>query len=163
MSNLDNELDRVKLEGGTDSALIGNIGDSLKVTLASGFGGGGSFPSNIFKQGELAVGARSETDLTGVTYTVPSGKTFALKTFTAALDAPALMVVRLKKQTGGAGPFNQIFKIVMMNGGQGDATPSMPLCDGIIVGSAGDVFKVTFDPSSSNKGTLWAEFSGVEY
>lgn len=165
-----NEIDGddIVIKGASDSTHIGNVSDKLKVidqdaidvlntiSLAA-------LPiANIFKKNEATVTSRNETDLPSVTYTVPAGKSFAITTFVASYDFASKMFVRVKKQTGGTGPFETLFKMVMMSGGQGDATLSYDFGAGIKIGDPTDVIKITYE-SSIAKGTLYAEFSGSEY
>jgi len=156
------------LKGATDGTQIGNVTDRLKVidadtvaainALSINLGIGAA---NIFKFNELALTARTETDLSGVTYTVPSGKTFAINSFSGSYDAQAALYVRLKKQTGGTGSFVTILRLNMMTGGQGNSTLSYDFGKGFAAGVAGDVFKVTVEASIA-KGTIFAMFTGSE-
>lgn len=147
---------------GTDSKVEERVHDldaNIKLTAIAAALGASS--GNIFKKNELNITSKNEVDLSGTTYVVPSGKTFLITSFAASYDAQALMYVRLKKQTGGSGPFETQFRLVMMNGGQGDSTNSFNFGGGIAIGQPGDVFKITVEASLS-KGTVWAEFSGNE-
>ena len=122
----------------------------------------GASTASVFKFAELAVTSRNEVDLTGTSYTVPSGKQFFITSFSASYDAQAQMYVRVKKQTGGAGSFVTQFRMVMMSGGQGESTKSFDFGGGgIFIGSPTDVFKITIE-SSISKGTIWAQFAGSE-
>lgn len=154
-----------RLIGGTDSTIIGNVLDKLKVhdpdvlsaivNLTTNV-----FVSNIFKFNEASITSRNETDFT-TPYTVASGKNFYLTSFAGSYDAQSAMYVRLKKQTNGSGPFFTIFRLNMMPGGQGDTSPNFPLGNGVLVGTAGDVFKITVE-STIAKGTVFAAFTGAE-
>lgn len=154
--------------GATDETPIGNVTDNLKVydaavlnainTISIGLG---LTTASILKQTELSVTTRNEIDLTGVTYTVPNGKTFLLTSFIASYDAQSTLYLRLKKQTGGAGAFATLFRITLEVGGQGQGTTSLNFGHGILVGAATDVFKVTVE-ASLVKGTVWAGFTGSE-
>ena len=151
------------LKGGSDDTLIGNVADRLKVidedliTAVNGIAG----VANIIRYAEIAVTSRTETDLS-TPYTVAAGKTFAITSFVASYDAQAAMYVRVKKQTGGVGPFVTVFRMNMMSGGQGNSTISFDLGSGIDIGVAGDVFKMTYEASIA-KGTISAVFAGSEY
>lgn len=159
---------KIGLLSGTDLGEIGRVDEKLKVIdedanttlniIANSLGGA---TTSIFKFNEAAVTSRNEFDLSGTTYTVPSGKSFLLTTFAASYDAQSSMYVRLKKQTGGTGAFVTLFRMTVMSGGQGESTVSYSLGNGINIGTTGDVFKITVE-SSISKGTIWAEFSGSE-
>lgn len=158
----------ITLRGNTDGTKIGNSSDKLKVydadaiTVLNGISAGlGVSTSSILRQNEVAVTSRAESDISGTTYTVPVGKKFLLTSFAASYDANAAMHIRLKKQTGGTGPFVTLFRMTLMAGGQGDSTLSYNFGNGINIGQAGDVFKLTVE-SSIAKGTVWAEYSGTE-
>jgi hypothetical protein len=154
--------------GATAATRIGNVTDKLKVIdqdvvailniIASGLG---TVAAGILKQNELAVTTKSEVDFTGTTYTVPTGKTFLLTSFIGSYDAQATVLLRLKKQTGGTGAFSTLFRITLEVGGQGSGTIPLNFGNGILVGTAGDVFKITIE-SSLIKGTVWAGYSGSE-
>lgn len=130
--------------------------------LGTGGDGVGVVPANIKKQNEVSVASRNETDLATTTYTVPAGKVFKINSFSGSYDAQALMYVRLKKQTGGEGGWTTLYRGTMMNGGQGDAIFAYAFAQGVLVGAAGDVFKITYEGSIA-KGTIFAEYSGTEY
>lgn len=117
--------------------------------------------ANIFRFNEASVTTRNEFDLANTTYTVPANKVFYITAFTASYDAQAALFVRLKKQTGGAGAWVTQFRLNMMSGGQGNSTISLDLSSGILIGSGGDVFKITIE-SSIAKGTIFAQFAGIE-
>lgn len=160
--------DASRIKGGTDETIIGNISDKLKVTdqdvytilLQVANGSGITIPA-IFKRNEISVASRTETDMPNTTYTVPAGKTFVVSSFSASYDAQVGMYVRLKKQTGGAGAWETLFRLNMMLGGQGNSTVSLDLSKGIEIGVAGDVFKITYE-STMSRGTLWASYSGSQ-
>ena len=149
------------LVGGTDGSTIGNVGDRIKVdsvtTVITSVAS-----ANILKQSEFAVTVKVETDAAGVTYTVPSGKSFNLMTFGGSYDTQSPMYLRFKKQTGGAGAFATLFRVTLKQHGQDESNFSISLPLGILVGAAGDVFKITFE-SALAKGTLWTGFTGVEF
>jgi hypothetical protein len=160
---------KIQITGASTSTKIGNVTDRLKVidqdvitilnSIAIAVGAGAGL--SVFRQNEASVTSRNEFDLSSTTYTVPTGKTFVITSFAASYDAQAMMYVRVKKQTGGSGPWVTQFRTTMMNGGQGDATTSMNFGNGIAIGMAGDVFKITIEASLA-KGTVWAEFAGNE-
>lgn len=157
------------IRGATDGTAIGNVSDKLKVydpdvidvliDIAAGLGV--SAGTSIFKYNEAAVSSRNEFDLSGTTYTVPVGKRFVITSFCASYDAQAALYVRVKKQTGGTGPWVTQFRLNMMSGGQGNSTIGFDLNSGIEIGAAGDVFKITVEGSIA-KGTIYAEYSGSQ-
>lgn len=126
--------------------------------IAAGVGVSGE---SIFRQNEQAVTTKVDTDLTSTTYTVPAGKEFRITSFNASYDATTKIDVMIKKQDLGSGPFNTIFKMVMLSGGQGDATLSMHFGAGIKVGIATDVFKIVYN-AAVRKGTIWGAYAGIE-
>jgi hypothetical protein len=138
----------------TDGALKVDISS---VTVTSGT----EPPANIVKQAELEIAGRTETDLPLVTYTVPSNKTFRLTTFEASYDAQAPIILRLKKQTGGAGSFVTIAKIALKVQPQDSPNFQRTWPAGLSVGSASDVFKITVE-AALIKGSVWAMFAGIE-
>jgi hypothetical protein len=105
---------------------------------------------------------RNETDFTGMTYTVPTGKKFLLTSFMGSYDAQSTIHLRFKKQTAGAGAWNQLFRITLEVGGQGQSTVPLNFGNGIYIGNATDKFKVTVEASIANKGTVWSCFTGAE-
>lgn len=150
-----------KIIGATDNTPIGNTGDRLKVDANITSVAAGSPASNILKQNEYTLVTRAETDVPGVTYTVPAGKTFTLVSFMASFDAQPTLYIRLKKQTGGTGAFSTVFRINLEVGGQGQSTVPLTFPNGVLLGAATDVFKLTVE-SSIVKGNLWAAFAGIE-
>jgi hypothetical protein len=150
-----------KIAGGTDGTTVGNIGDRLKVDAAI------STPvfstdlhSNIIRSGEFAP-TRTETDIPGTTYTVPSGKTFYLTEFIGSFDAQPTLYLRLKKQTGGTGSFATVLKMNLEVSGQGQSAVPYNFQKGLEIGYAGDVFKITVEASVA-KGIAWSFFAGIE-
>jgi hypothetical protein len=145
---------------------IGNVGDRLKVDaqLSSGSITITTLAAacNIIKQAESAITVKVETDLTGSTYTVPSGKTFNLVSFCGSYDAAQPMYLRLKKQTGGVGAFVTILRFSLSVNGQDASNYNVTVPNGISLGTTGDVFKITYEPAVG-RGNLWAGFFGVEY
>lgn len=135
--------------------------DNLDVLNAIAAALNASTSVSILKNNEVSVTSRTEFTLSGTTYTVPSGKNFLLSSFVGSYDSQAALHLRLKKQTGGVGSFNTVFKMTMMSGGQGDSTLSMNFGNGINIGLAGDVFKLTVEASIA-KGTVFGSFSGSE-
>jgi len=158
-----------KIQGNTDGTLIGNLTDRLKVidqdsllvlnAIAAALG---VTTSAILIQNEYVATTRTETDMTGMTYTVPAGKKFLLTSFMASYDAQATLHVRLKKQTAGVGSWVQQFRITLEVGGQGQSTIPLNFGNGLYIGNATDKFKVTVEASIANKGTVWACFTGAE-
>lgn len=151
------------LAGGTDATKIGNAGDRLKVdALVSGAITAVSLPCNIIRQNEMAVTVKIETDVPNSTYTVATGKTFNIVSFGGSYDAQQPMYLRLKKQTGGSGAFVTIFKIVLSINGQDSLNYNLTLPAGLLIGTANDVFKMTYEPAVG-RGSVWGSFMGVEY
>jgi hypothetical protein len=156
------------ITGSSDGTKIGNIDDRLKVAdedvvvILNTISTGEDISSDIIKKNEVSVAVKTEFDLTNTNYTVPTGKKFLLHNFSASYDAQAIIYVRLKKQTGGSGPFETILRLTMMNGGQGDSTINNNLGTGLNIGAPGDVFKITIEASLA-KGTIWAMYSGNEF
>jgi hypothetical protein len=122
----------------------------------------GAITSSVLIQNEVVSTTRNETDMTGMTYTVPTGKKFLLTSFIGSYDAQATIHLRFKKQTGGSGPWNQLFRITLEVGGQGQSTIPLNFGNGLNIGVATDKFKVTVESSVANKGTVWAAFTGGE-
>jgi hypothetical protein len=161
----------IEIKGGTDGTGIGNNGDKLKVdayqatspwvtsdvNLSNQLGNG-----NILRQSEISVTTKIESDLPSSTYTVPAGKSFRLSTFGGSFDIMSPMYVRLKKQTGGTGSFVTFLRFTLKIHGQDESDFQMVFPHGLNIGSAGDVFKITYE-SALAKGTFWGGFVGVEY
>lgn len=152
---------KVKIENAPGSIVVVQDDDALVAlnNIAAGLGVSGS--SSVFKKNEASVTVRTEFDLSNTTYTVPSGKKFFLTSFSASYDAQAALYVRLKKQTGGSGAWETMFRLNMMSGGQGNSTLSYDLGSGINIGDTGDVFKITIE-SSIAKGSIFASFGGSQ-
>ena len=154
------------IRGGTDGNIVGNVGDRLKVdaVLSSGSVTITALIAacNIFRQNEITVSVKVETDLPSSTYTVPAGKTFNLVNFGGSYDAQQPMYLRLKKQTGGTGAFVTIFRANLSVNGQDASNYNITVPTGLAIGVAGDVFKLTYEPSVG-RGVLWADYMGVEY
>ena len=155
------------IRGSTDGALIGNVGDRLKVDaqLSSGSVTITALIAacNIFKQNEVVnIIVKVETDLPGCSYTVPTGKSFNLISMYGSYDVQQPMILRLKKQTGGTGAFGLVWKTVLAVNGQDPCNGGVTVPNGLLIGSVGDVFKLTYEPSVS-RGTIWGTFMGVEY
>lgn len=150
------------LTGATDGTHIGNVGDRLKVDSLVTIVPAPSTFGAIFRRAEVTIAAKTETDLTGVTYTVPSGKTFVLTSVNSNYDSQTPVVVRFKKQTGGSGAFATEWRLTMKQHGQDVSNVGFAVPYGVVMGAAGDVFKVTYE-SALAKGSLWAAFTGLEY
>lgn len=153
---------------GTDLTAIGHIDDKLKVTdqdvqtiLNSIAVSLGATTSSIYKYGLASVTNRNESDFTSTIYTVPFNKKFSINNFTANYDLQFTMIVRFKKQTNGTGPFETIFSIILEVGGQGQSTVPINFGNGVIIGQAGDVFKITYE-STNARGNVRAFFTGNE-
>ena len=156
------------LRGDSDGTKIGNVTDRLKVIdqdvitvlnlIALALGAGSA--TFISKESEASITTRTKTDWTS-TYTVPTGKSFILTSFSCSYDAQGTLYVRLEKQTGGSGAFVTKERMVLMAGGNSEGTESIDCGIGIKIGSAGDVFKITVEASLA-KGTAHAQFAGNE-
>jgi len=149
-----------RIIGNTDGTMIDNVGDRLKVD-ASVTGTIIISPANIIKQNEVAVTVKVETDFPSSTYTVPSGKTFSVVTFGGSYDAQQPMYIRFKKQTGGTGSFVTVFRENLSVNGQDASNFLITVPPGLLIGAAGDIFKITYEPSVG-RGTLFAAFTGIE-
>lgn len=121
----------------------------------------GASTTGIYKYQMQSVSSKNETDLSSTLYTVSSGKKFSINNFTATYDAQFTTIVRLKKQTGGSGAFNTLFAIVLEVGGQGQSTVPVNFGNGVIIGEAGDVFKLTYECANS-RGNIRAYYTGNE-
>lgn len=130
------------------------VSNTLPITLVPS-------SSNILRQNEVAVATKVETDLTSSTYTVPTGKAFRLTTFHGSYDTQSPMYVRFKKQTACTGSFVTQLRITLKQHGQDESNFEISFPLGLIIGAAGDCFKVTYE-SHLSKGTLWAGYTGVE-
>lgn len=151
------------IRGGTDGTAIGNTGDRLKVDAGSiPVTVGPDTSTGILKQGLATVSAKTEQDLSGSSYTVPSSKTFKLTSITASYDTQTTMIIRLKKQTGGAGLYATLFQFVLAANGQDVQSFTIAVPVGVNIGVATDVFKVTYE-SSLSKGVVWAGYTGIEF
>lgn len=151
-----------KIIGGTDGTTIGNVLDRLKVDAQVTAISDAATSSAILKQADMNVAAKTETDLTGLTYTVPAGKRFKLVAFNASYTANFPIFVRLKKQTGGVGAFVQLYRIALGQHPQDSLNFQISNPLGVNLGVGGDVFKVTFE-AALIKGNIWAAISGVEF
>jgi hypothetical protein len=136
--------------------------DDVYIVLQSIASALGVTTAGILKQAEYTLPSKTETDIPGITYTVPTGKKFLLTSFMGSYDAQTTIHLRFKKQTGGVGAWNQLFRITLEVGGQGQSTIPLNFGNGIYIGEAGDKFKITGEASNSNKGTVWACFTGAE-
>ena len=117
--------------------------------------------TSTFYENEQAISSKTETDIANTTYTVGAGKKFVLMALMASYDTASLIHIRLKKQTGGVGSFVTIVKMTLLTSSQGDGYGSYDLGNGLNIGNAGDVFKMTVE-ASVIKGNIWAAFGGSE-
>jgi hypothetical protein len=147
---------------GADGTPIGHVGDALKVNASVTVVPAPSTFGTIYRQNEITVATKTETDLPSGTYTVPSGKTFVFTSIAANYDTSSPLIIRLKKQTGGSGAFSTIYRLTLKQHGQDVSNVQFTVPFGIALGSAGDVFKLTYE-SALSKGSLWANFTGIEY
>jgi hypothetical protein len=156
----------VGLLGGTDGTQIGNVGDRLKVdsvvTITPAPSTFGTIIRPTAGNREVTVATKTETDFTGGSYTVPAGKTFVLTSISANYDTQSPLVVRLKKQTGGAGAFVTEYRLTVKQHGQDSSNATIQIPYGIVLATAGDILKLTYE-SALAKGVLWATFTGIEY
>jgi len=154
------------LTGGTDGSQIGNTGDRLRVDAVLSSGSvtitALAAACNIIKQNEVTVNVKVETDFPSSTYTVPAGKSFNLVSFCGSYDVQQPIYLRLKKQTGGTGAFVTVLRTSLSVNGQDATNYGVTVPNGIAIGVAGDVFKLTYEPAVG-RGNLWAGFFGVEY
>jgi hypothetical protein len=118
--------------------------------------------ANILKQNEITVATKTESDLSGTTYTVPTGKIFRLVTFHGSFDIQSPIFLRFKKQTACTGSWATLFRISLKIHGQDESSFEMVFPNGVNVGVAGDCFKVTY-ASDLSKGSLWSGYTGVEF
>ena len=113
----------------------------------------GSTGAEIVKTAEYAIVGRTEVDVPGVTYTVPSGKNFYLAFFGASLASPTVMNVRLK--------VDNVTKFRLDLGEAGSAgNGSYPLSALSKIATAGQIVKITVETNIS-KGTAWVGFTGA--
>lgn len=151
------------IRGNTDGTIIGNVGDRLKVdSLQSGTWIVQDNSANILKQNEVTISSRNEIDIANTTYTVSSGKSFKLTSFEISYDSQVTVYVRLKKQTGGSGAFNTLFRLTVGINGQDNSVKTFSFPSGVVIGTAGDVFKLTVE-AAIIKGNMWAGYTGGEY
>ena len=158
ISNTNGPVDTRDNSGTTELHVHDKDAISVLQQISSGVGG---TSGTIFKHNEVDVNTKVATYLTDTELTVTAGKIFTLKTFVGSYDAQALMYIWIEKQTDGAGPWDKLFRLVMMSGGQGNATLSYPLGNGIQIADGGDKIRITYDASIA-KGTISASYSGDE-
>jgi hypothetical protein len=157
-----------KIIGGTDGTPIGNLTDRLKVydadtlTILNSIAISlGASTGGVYKYESQPVTTRTETDLSTTTYTVPTGKKFSINNFTGNYDLQFTTIVRFKKQTGGVGAWETLFSLTLQVGGQGQSTVPINFGNGVIIGTATDKFKITYECSNS-RGTVRGFFTGNE-
>ena len=142
--------------GGTDNTIIGNTGDRLKVDII-GSATVNNFPiATIQKNVEFSINQKVETDISGTSYTVTSGKKFYLCAFTGASDSPSPVSMRLKAYNG-ATLVNTVKLVIAGNGAHGEYL----WATGVEFANASYTIKATFDPQSA-KGSGWVMFAGYE-
>jgi len=151
-----------KIVGGTDGTYIGNVSDRLKVDALVTVVTDATTSSAILRQADMNIAVKTEADITGLTYTVPSGKKFKLVAFNGSYSVNFPIFVRLKKQTGGTGSFVQIYRMALGQHPQDSLNFQISNPVGANIGVAGDVFKVTYE-AALIRGNIWASFSGVEF
>jgi len=118
--------------------------------------------SNIYKKNTVTIASKNETDISSTDYTVPGGKSFALSFFDASFDAQSTVYIRIKKQTGGAGAWEEFQRSTLEVMGQGQSGMPKSIVPPVLAGVAGDKFKITYE-TGLIKGTLFVCFAGVEY
>lgn len=109
---------------------------------------------NIVRTAEFSISGKVETDVAGVTYTVPAMKTFYFVAFSGSCDSPAPMGLRLKVD-------NVTKKRISLGAANGGTTAQIISPIPAIMATAGQVIKATYD-AQFNKGIGWVEFVGVE-
>lgn len=131
---------------------------SLYLSLIAGSLGATS--SGVFYNSEFPVTTKTDADVSGVSYTVPSGKKFLLTGFFGSYDAQSSVYFRFKKQTGGVGAWTTLFRITLEVGGQGQSTYHYNFGNGLFIGSATDKFKITVE-ATLVKGSAYTGFTGT--
>jgi hypothetical protein len=142
-------------------------GTGSLTSYADASGIGSSVPpawqvATIFRRQEITVATKTETDLPSGSYTVPTGMSFGLTSISANYDTQSPLIIRLKKQTGGVGAFVTEWRLTLKQHGQDNSNVQFVMPRGILMATAGDVLKLTYE-SALSKGTLWASFTGIEY
>jgi hypothetical protein len=132
---------------------VGVIGDRLKIIGTIG---------NIYRRNSALVSVKTEVDLADTSYTVGTGKTFALTVFSANYNDQTPVTVRLLKQTGGAGAWGEEARLTLKQHPQDLGHANFPVDGGVVIGTATDVFKLVYE-SKLVRGRIWAAFAGVEY
>jgi len=155
---LGNFPSQIKIQGNTTNTNIGNVGDALKTSTNIT---GGSITatlkfSDIQKNVEFNITAKAETDITGTSYTVTTGKTFYVTSFMSSSDSPSPVSFRLKVYNGAT-----LINSVKINVAGNGATCGFSWENGIIFAQAGYTIKVTAEPQAA-KGSGWVMFSGFE-
>lgn len=153
---------KTRIIGNTDSTLIGNVGDRLKVDAQVTVLPSTVSHANILKQKELTISTKAQTAIAETQYTVPSYKTFALSSFGGSYDTQSPLYLRLQKQTGGTGQWDTLFRVTLKQHGQDESNHQIHLAIPMIIGIATDIFRITYE-SALPKGSLWAGFTGIEY
>lgn len=154
--------DQTGLTGKTDETMIGNVGDRLKVDALVTVTPTPATFATIYRSNEITVATKTETDLPTATYTVPSGKIFVLTSLSANYDTQSPLIIRLKKQTGGAGSFVTIRRLTLKQHGQDPSDVHHLFPFGLVIGDPTDIIKITYE-SALARGSLWAAFTGIEY
>ena len=154
--------DNVRINGATDDTEIGNVGDRLKVDALVTVTPAASTFGTILKQAEVTIASKTETDISATSYTVTTGKSFVLTSISANYDNNSPVIIRLKKQTGGTGSFVTQFRLTLEQHGQDPSNATIQIPYGVKIGSATDVFKLTYE-AALIKGAVWACFTGLEY
>jgi hypothetical protein len=122
------------IAGGTDGTPIGNVSDRIKVDAIVTVTPAPSTFATIYRRQEITVPSKVETDLPSGSYTVPAGKTFVLASLQANYDTQSPLVIRLKKQTGGAGSFVTEFRLTLKQHGQDNSNVQFTFPYGIQLG-----------------------------
>lgn len=132
-----------------------DIVTTLNLILAQ-LGGTSGTVTTIIKDAEFSVTSRTEVDVTGTSYTVPTNKVFRLTQFGASSDNPAGGIFRLKVYTGAT-----LVKTIKLVLGTGTGSNSFTWPNGIQIATAGQVVKITHEAQAA-KGTGWCGFAGFE-
>ena len=147
----DDAISRI-LYGIQNNTDIINVLNSILVQL----GGSGTSNVTIIKDAEFSVTTRSEVDITGTSYTVPSNKIFRLTQFGASSDSPSGGIFRLKVYNG-VTLLHSIKLVLQANEGSN----SFMWPNGVQIATAGNTVKITHE-SQSAKGTGWCGYAGFE-
>src|SRR3989304_9325326 len=146
-SSEDIYFDVISADGTPVTITSGNVDANVNVFTQSA-------SVNVFKQAEFTASSRNESDVTGVTHTVASGKKLALVWFGATGDSPSPMSFRLK--------VNNVTKMKINLGTGGGGNPSIyAIPVPVDIATEGQTVKITIEPSYKNA-SGWTGFIGAE-